>query len=198
MNYKTIERDAFVSQIIKKSKFLGSIAPVEDVLQAKEFVREVSKKFKDANHNVFAYSVGVKKELFAFSDDGEPPKSAGYPVYRTIKGMGITNTVVVVTRYFGGIKLGVGGLIRAYGDTAKMAIEAAGIVEKKVFKKISLSFPYNESRLVMYMLDKFGAEVWERKFGEETEMYISIDEDLAERFMKESVSKSYKIRFKDL
>lgn len=198
MNYKTIERDAFISQIIKKSKFLGSAAPVEDVLQAKAFVKEVSKNFKDANHNVFAYSVGIKKELFAFSDDGEPPKSAGYPVYRTIKGLGVTNIVVVVTRYFGGIKLGVGGLIRAYSDTAKMAIQTAGIVEKKVFKKISLSFPYNESRLVMYMLDKFGAEVLKRKFGEETEMHISIDEDLAERFITETASKSYKIRFRDL
>ncbi len=198
MTYKTIKKKASVSQIIKKSKFLGSAAPVQDVLQAKAFIKEVSKNFKDANHNAFAYSVGIKKEFFAFSDNGEPSKSAGYPIYCTIKGLGITNTVVVVTRYFGGIKLGIGGLIRAYSDTTKMAIEAAGIVEKKVFKKISLSFPYNESRLVMYMLDKFGAEVLEKKFGEETEMYISIDEDLAERFMKEVASKSYKIRFRDL
>ncbi len=198
MKYKTIKKNASVSRVIKKSKFLGSAAPVQDVLQAKEFVKEVSKNFKDANHNAFAYSVGIKEEFFAFSDNGEPSKSAGNPIYCTIKGLGVTNAVIVVTRYFGGIKLGIGGLIRAYSDTAKMAIEAAGIVEKKVFKKISLSFPYNESRLVMYMLDKFGAEVLERKFGEETEMHIGIDEDLAGRFMKEVASKSYKIRFKDL
>lgn len=198
MTYKTIKKDVSVSRVIKKSKFLGSAAPVEDVLQAKEFVKEVSKNFKDANHNVFAYSVGIKREFFAFSDDGEPSKSAGYPIYCTIKGLGITNTVIVVTRYFGGIKLGIGGLIRAYSDTAKMAIQTAGIVERKVFKKISLSFPYNESRLVMYMLDKFGAKVLKKKFGEETEMHIRIDEDLTERFTKEIAAKSYKIRFKNL
>ncbi len=198
MIYKTIKKNVSVSQVIKKSKFLGSVAPVQDVLQAKAFVEEVSKNFKDANHNAFAYSVGIKKEVFAFNDDGEPSKSAGNPIYCTIKGLGLTNTVIVVTRYSGGIKLGIGGLIRAYSGTAKMAIQVAGIVEKKFFKKISLSFPYNESRLVMYMLDKFGAEVLKRKFGEETEMHINIDEDVAERFMKEVVSKSYKIRFRDL
>ena len=136
MKYKTIKKNASVSRVIKKSKFLGSAAPVQDVLQAKEFVKEVSKNFKDANHNAFAYSVGIKEEFFAFSDNGEPLKSAGYPIYCTIKGLGITSVVVVVTRYFGGIKLGIGGLIRAYSDTTKMAIEASGIVEKKVFKKI--------------------------------------------------------------
>ena len=119
MQYKTIKNEITVKQTIKKSTFIGTAAPVENVEEAKTFIAKVKGKYKDANHNAFAYRVGVKNEKSLFSDDREPSKTAGMPIHNAIRSAEITNVAIVVTRYFGGIKLGIGGLIQAYGETAR-------------------------------------------------------------------------------
>lgn len=141
-SYKTIFEYGEAEDIINKSKFIGYAMPVETEEEATAFVEKIKKKHKDATHNVPVYLIGEKFEVQRYSDDGEPSGTAGVPVLSMLKNEGITNIAVVVTRYFGGIKLGTGGLVRAYTHAAKIAVEAARVVEKKVYKEIHVDLDY--------------------------------------------------------
>src|SRR5690554_1495781 len=112
---------------IKGSKFYGSIKRTDNKKEARHFISQIREKYYDASHNVYAYKLGSgDKAISCADDDGEPARSSGPPVLQAIEGEGITNTTIVVSRYFGGTKLGIGGLIRAYGDTARLVIKQAG------------------------------------------------------------------------
>lgn len=141
-SYKTIFEYGEAEDIINKSKFIGYAMPVETEEEAVAFVEKIKKKHKDATHNVPVYLIGEKFEVQRYSDDGEPSGTAGVPVLSMLKNEGITNIAVVVTRYFGGIKLGTGGLVRAYTHAAKIAVEAARVVEKKVYKEVHVHLDY--------------------------------------------------------
>ncbi|MDP4132441.1 MAG: YigZ family protein [Bacillota bacterium] len=123
-DYKTIEQEAFSEFIEKKSRFIGYACPASTENEALDFVNRIRKKHQDAKHNVYAYVVR-ENNIQRFSDDGEPQGTAGIPVLDTIKKQGLTDIAVVVTRYFGGILLGGGGLVRAYGHSASIGIEKA-------------------------------------------------------------------------
>ena len=126
-SYRTLSCQAQDEYIVKHSRFIGYAKPVKTEKEAQEFIAEISKKHWDAKHNVYAYSIregGIKR----YSDDGEPQGTAGMPVLNVILQEDITDCVVVVTRYFGGILLGGGGLVRAYTHSAKIGIDAAGII----------------------------------------------------------------------
>ncbi|MCQ2546610.1 MAG: YigZ family protein [Clostridia bacterium] len=125
--YRTIRKEASEMQIIEKSKFIAHARPVESREEAEAFIAEIKAKYKDATHNVPAMIIGDKMQIQWASDDGEPQGTSGAPMVQMIVGEGLTNLVIVVTRYFGGIKLGTGGLVRAYTSSARLAIEAAGI-----------------------------------------------------------------------
>ena len=125
--YKTVRGEAEATQIIEKSKFTAHVRPVESKEEADLFVSEIKSRYKDATHNVPAMVVGDKFQIQWASDDGEPQGTSGAPMVQMLVKEGITNVAVVVTRYFGGIKLGTGGLVRAYTSSAKAGIEAAGI-----------------------------------------------------------------------
>lgn len=125
---------------INKSRFIGYARPIKSEEEALNFIEEISKKHNDATHNVYAYHLG--DELQRFSDDGEPSGTAGIPVLEVIKKEELKNVVVVVTRYFGGIKLGGGGLIRAYTRGAKIAIDEAKIVDMTLHTQLKLIVPY--------------------------------------------------------
>ena len=125
--YKTIKKDATVEQIIEKSRFIAHARPVSDRDEADAFIAEIKAKYKDATHNVPAMVIGDKSQIQWASDDGEPQGTSGAPIVQMLVSEGITNLVIVVTRYFGGIKLGTGGLVRAYTSSAKLAVEAAGV-----------------------------------------------------------------------
>lgn len=139
-NYKSIGKYGQAEEIINKSRFIGYAKPVESEEEALAFIEKISKKHYDATHNVYAYHLG--DELQRFSDDGEPSGTAGIPVLEVIKKEELKNIVVVVTRYFGGIKLGGGGLIRAYTRGAKIAIDAGQIVEMALHTGLKLVIPY--------------------------------------------------------
>lgn len=128
IRYKTVEKEGHVEQIIEKSKFIGHVRPVESKEEAEVFFNEIRKIHKVATHNVPAYVTGDKFQNQWASDDGEPQGTSGAPMVQMLVKKGITNVAVIVTRYFGGIKLGTGGLVRAYTSTAQMALEACGIV----------------------------------------------------------------------
>jgi uncharacterized YigZ family protein len=198
MQYKTIKNEITVKQTIKKSIFIGTIAPVETVEEAKAFIARVKEKYRDANHNAFAYRVDVKNEKSFFSDDREPSKTAGAPIYNAIRSAEITNVAIVVTRYFSGIKLGIGGLIQAYGETARYAIEQAEITIKTVRKKVCLELPYNEIQLVLHFIEKFKGIVLKRDFKESVTITVEIDEDLLEEFSQSILSRSSLIKIKEI
>ncbi|MBU3203038.1 YigZ family protein [Clostridium algidicarnis] len=130
MKYITVKQEANDEFKEKRSLFIGYIKRIEEEEEAKDFIEHIKSKHKDATHNVYAYIVGKNLEIQRYSDDGEPQGTAGVPILEVIKKTGITDCVIVVTRYFGGTLLGAGGLIRAYTKGASLAIKKAGIVEK--------------------------------------------------------------------
>ena len=140
--YNTIEKEAVAEQIIERSRFITYIKPVSSKEEADEFIASIKKKHRDATHNVPAMVIGDKMQIQWASDDGEPQGTSGAPMVKMFVNAGITNVVVVVTRYFGGIKLGTGGLARAYTSSAKLGLEAAGVCEIWEQSCLTFSFDY--------------------------------------------------------
>src|SRR5690625_4540546 len=128
---------------IQKSRFIGYVQRVETEEEAQEFIRKIQKKHHDATHNCFAYIIGENDQIQKANDDGEPSGTAGIPILEVIKRQNLKNTAVVVTRYFGGIKLGAGGLIRAYGKSTAEAIKATGIVKRQFMQGIAVKVDYS-------------------------------------------------------
>lgn len=141
-NFKTIHRLGCDEIIINKSRFIGYAAPVSNENEAIEFIDEIRKKHNDATHNVYSYVCGNNCDIQRYSDDGEPSGSAGIPALNVIKQEELRNVVVVVTRYFGGIKLGVGGLVRAYTKGAKIGLDNGIIVDKFLFYDVKIDIEY--------------------------------------------------------
>lgn len=131
--------------VIKRSKFIANVAPAESEEEALEFIAQISEEHKTASHNVYAYQVGENNQWQRYSDDGEPSGTSGIPTLEVIKQMGLKNTVVVVTRYFGGTLLGASGLVRAYSQAAKAGILAAGVVRKVLHRRVEITVDYSIS-----------------------------------------------------
>ena len=141
--YKTVEKTATAEQIIEKSKFIAHVSPVETKEAGEAFIARIKMENKGATHNVPAMVIGDKFQIQWASDDGEPQGTSGAPMVQMLVSQGITNVAVVVTRYFGGIKLGTGGLVRAYTGTAKLGIEAAGVIEIQEKENFYINFDYS-------------------------------------------------------
>lgn len=140
--YRTIHRYGEDEIIINKSRFIGYAMPINSEEEALNFIEKIKTKHRDATHNVYAYVIGQDSNIQRFSDDGEPSGTAGIPVLEVIKKEDLRNVVVVVTRYFGGIKLGTGGLIRAYTRGAKIGLEAGIIIDKVLHTKLKIRIDY--------------------------------------------------------
>ncbi len=152
--YKTVMNEGEDEQIIEKSRFIVHVKPVETKEEADEFIASVKKQYKDATHNVPAMVIGDKMQIQWGSDDGEPQGTSGAPIVQMLVNEGITNVALVVTRYFGGIKLGTGGLVRAYTSSAKLGILAAGICEVCEMKSVRVKVDYSiYSKLENYRFD---------------------------------------------
>ncbi|MGI5824646.1 MAG: YigZ family protein [Bacillota bacterium] len=141
--YLTVKAENQAEYIEKKSRFIGYVKPVETETEALDFIKTIRAKHYDATHNCYAYQIGENNQLQRSSDAGEPAGTAGRPILEVIKKSDLKNTCVVVTRYFGGILLGAGGLVRAYSHAAQEGIKAAGIVEKIAASVISLTLDYS-------------------------------------------------------
>lgn len=152
--YKTVKNEAEKEIIIKKSRFLAYIFPVETEEEAYRHLDFLRKEHRDAAHNVFAYVLGKKKDIQRSSDDGEPSGTAGQPVLEVILNRDLTNILVVVTRYFGGIKLGKGGLIRAYSRAAAEGIDEAFVVTKKPYRIFKMTVDYSNYGTVQKLLEE--------------------------------------------
>ena len=152
-SYSTVLLSASDEIIIEKSRFIGHSFHVEDVDQAEAIIKDTKKKYYDATHNCFAYILNEDMSIVKANDDGEPSSTAGVPMLEIMKKSNITNTLIIATRYFGGIKLGASGLIRAYAKTAQIALKANRIVSKKVFTKIVLEIDYSQIGKIQKFLE---------------------------------------------
>lgn len=143
MNYRTILNDAEHEIVVKKSRFIGHVKPINSEEEAQAFIEEIKKKHWNARHNVPVYVLGHKYDLQRYSDDGEPSGTAGIPILEMLKKEHITNIAVVITRYFGGIKLGTGGLVRAYTQSAKETLQKVGVVDVEEYTLLSIICDYS-------------------------------------------------------
>ncbi|MEA2021676.1 MAG: YigZ family protein [Candidatus Caldatribacteriota bacterium] len=138
-NFMTISHEVQVKNAVKKSRFYSSVKEIEKEEGIREFLKELKKQFPDASHHCWAYKIGInEQQIKQYSDAGEPANSAGPPILQAIEHEGLTNVMVIVTRYFGGIKLGIGGLIRAYRESALQGLQSAGRVEKFALREFTL------------------------------------------------------------
>ena len=175
--YVTIAKPATIEFEEKRSLFIGHAIPCKDEERAAEFVKEKKKEFADATHNVWAYYMkgGI---LARYSDDGEPQGTAGMPTLDAIRKSGACDICVVVTRYFGGILLGAGGLVRAYSKAAAEAVAAAGIVTYETFAEVQIDCTYSDYPKISNELPKFGAIVDSCDFGAEVVIKFAVKEGI--------------------
>ena len=172
-NYLTIAKEATDEFVEKRSRFMGFIKPVTTEEEALSFIREKQKKYWDATHNVYAYVLDGGN-LCRFSDDGEPQGTAGIPVLDVLRKEGLVDCVVVVTRYFGGILLGAGGLVRAYSHGAKIAVDAGGVVEMRKCLLGEIVCDYAQYGMIPAILADHGATLTDTQFGEAVTVCFSI------------------------
>lgn len=142
-SYFTVKKEGSTEIIIQKSRFIGYVKRVETEEEAQSFIQDIKKKHHDATHNCSAYIIGEHDQIQKANDDGEPSGTAGVPMLEVLKKRQLKDTAVVVTRYFGGIKLGAGGLIRAYGNTTSEAIRATGVVKRQLMQGYSITVNYS-------------------------------------------------------
>ena len=140
--YFTVKKEGSDEIIIQKSRFIGYVRRVETEDAAQAFIQEIKKKHHDATHNCSAYMIGEHDQIQKANDDGEPSGTAGVPMLEVLKKQGLKDTAIVVTRYFGGVKLGAGGLIRAYGNTTSQAIQTTGIVKRQLMQGFLITVDY--------------------------------------------------------
>ena len=184
-NYKTISAEKIFSADFEIKKFISHVKHVETEEDAREFIQQIKKKFFDATHNCSAWILGELGDKQKSNDDGEPGGTAGNPILETIKKNELTNICVVVTRYFGGIKLGAGGLIRAYSHSASLGISAAEILQMKTFKKISATVEYNLSAKLENFLRQKKIRVEKIDYAEEVTFDVLISPLEVEKFLSE-------------
>lgn len=185
--YTTILNGAEAELVEKKSRFIATVRPVKDEAEAKSFIAEMRKKYWDATHNVFAYQIGERNEIQRSSDDGEPQGTAGKPVLDVLIGGDIKNTAIVVTRYFGGTLLGTGGLVRAYGRSAKLGIEEAGIAKVRHYKECSVTADYTTAGKIQYEITAAEYILKDTIYTDKVEFIVYLDRENEDGF-KEMVS----------
>ncbi|MDI3280111.1 MAG: YigZ family protein [Bacillota bacterium] len=184
--YRTIARPAQAELRRERSLFLGRCARVETVEAARAFIEEVSAAHRDATHNCFAYRIGSPpRETVYYSDRGEPAGTAGKPILGAILHRALTDVVVVVTRYFGGKRLGVRGLIEAYGQTAALTLEKAGVVVQRRTAALVVRCPYRHYEAVLQLCRRYQAEWSAESFAEEVTLSVRLRPGDVEAFSRD-------------
>lgn len=176
-----------VEQTIKRSRFIASVGHTPGVEEAKAFIEQIKAEFEDARHNCWAYCAGAagSTDRIGASDDGEPHGTAGRPMLTAVTHSGIGEVTVVVTRYFGGILLGTGGLVKAYQSSVKMALEAVPTRIRTKTKRIKFSVEHRFVNQVLRKIETANGRILEKNFGMDADFDVEIPEDLAETFAKE-------------
>ena len=171
----------------KKSEFIGYAKRVESEEEAKEFINEIKSMHKQATHNCSAYVIGEKMNIQRYSDDGEPQGTAGIPILEVMKKSNVTDCAIVVTRYFGGILLGAGGLTRAYTKGASIAIKSAGIVEKVNGLKLSFELDYDLFGKVQYICGQNSWHIEDTEYTDKVVVHILCEESISDTIESEII-----------
>ncbi len=179
--YTTVKKENNAEFVERKSRFIGYACPVKTADEAMEFIAKIKSMHKQATHNVWCYN--LKNGERRYSDDGEPQGTAGVPSLDVLIKADVVDVAVVVTRYFGGILLGGGGLVRAYSHATSLAIDSAGVITMAPCVIYSLKCDYNFYGKLSYALPNFGATTLESDFGEEITLKVRLLEDTAEKFV---------------
>lgn len=185
IRYRTVAKEATAEQLIEKSRFIAHVKPVETREEAEAFFREIRSLHRNATHNVPAFLLGEKREIQWASDDGEPSGTSGVPVLQMMDKEGITNAAIVITRYFGGIKLGTGGLVRAYTSTAKLGLAAAGICTVQERSVLEVQIGYNHLRALQNSSEDGRFQILEQAFSDSVALRLTVEpEDLESLFKR--------------
>lgn len=185
MSYKTVKKDAFAEIEIKKSKFISHIAEIKSEDEAETFIKQTRKKYYDATHNCSAYILNSDRGIRHSSDDGEPSGTAGKPILDVISGAGLSDIIVVVTRYFGGTELGTGGLVRAYSGAAAEVLKNTAVVEITEAKLIEFIIDYGLLPKLQHLCMELGIIIYETEYLEKVKISVLITENNLGRFFKE-------------
>ncbi len=181
--YRVPANQASAKITVKGSKFIGHIYPVASKEEAEETYAAVRKKFYDATHNCFAYR--IDEDTFRSSDDGEPSGTAGRPILQVLEGADLFEILCVVTRYFGGTKLGTGGLIRAYSEAAKEALKNVAIKEKIRTKRLHLQSPFGQENVIFHLLDQTKGKVVQSIYGTDIRLTVELPQSHVSSFLNQ-------------
>lgn len=168
---------------VKRSRFMGALLPAETRDAAGKIIAEFREKYHDATHNCFGYR--IDENIYRFSDDGEPSGTAGKPILSMLEKYQLVRCVLVVTRYFGGVKLGTGGLIRAYSQCAEETIQKAGLIKFVQYQLIKIHYPYHLTRMIHYLVSKYDALIDDSAFGADISANIRIPRENSGVFEQE-------------
>lgn len=190
--YFTIGQQQHQAEIkIKGSRFIGTALSVTSEEQAAHFIQSMSRQYYNATHNCYAYIVGLEPAVISrFNDDGEPAGTAGQPILNVIQGKNLTDAAVVVTRYFGGTKLGKGGLVHAYSECADAVLAKCTVIKKFIYHRFKLSFNYDLTGAVMHVISLFEATIEDSTYGDFTELALAIRQSLFEEFKQQIIEKT--------
>ncbi|PTX43769.1 putative YigZ family protein [Christiangramia gaetbulicola] len=176
----------------RNSKFFGYAFPIKTEAEANEHLEELRAKHHKARHWCYAWQIGKEDHQYRANDDGEPSNSAGMPIYGQIQSFDVTNILIVVVRYFGGVKLGVGGLINAYKTAAQMALEASDIIKRTIDEVFIVKFDYPEMNKVMQVIKQNNLNVIDQKLELDCKIYIAVRKKDAESIF-EKFDNTYKV-----
>lgn len=182
--YLTIDRSASARLNVDESRFIAEAMGAECRAEVDDCLGRVREQESKATHHCWAYCLGVTGNDVRYDDDGEPSGTAGMPILRQIDGRELTNTLVVVTRYFGGTKLGTGGLARAYGEAAEAALEQASIVTKVIRTRVRLRFDYDDTSPARTVLEQFDASIDDSTYTEVTEWTVGVRDSQVDAFVE--------------
>ena len=185
--YRMLSKGTQAELVEKKSRFIATVSPVQTEEEALAFIEEMKKKYYDARHNCSAFVIGSKGELTRSSDDGEPSGTAGRPMLEVLTGSGIRNIAAVVTRYFGGVLLGTGGLVRAYSGAVKMALEQCETITRRYGGQMLIKTDYNGVGKIQYLLGSKDVVIQDSVYAADVQMTVLVPIEEYDRLCKELV-----------
>ena len=181
--FLTLESRTHAEIKVKGSRFIGTASPTQSIEEAEQFITKLNKQYFNATHNCYAFRIKSANQItYSCSDAGEPSGTAGLPILNVITRRELLNLIVVVTRFFGGIKLGKGGLIRAYGDCTKKVLDMAVVVKKINLVSLTFSFPYKLTGNIMHIIPQFNGNIISSTYDQQVELTIKIPQRVVDNF----------------